>query len=148
MNPRTPTPPRVLTSVREVQGGQGGKGEEGRLGPQKPGLQKQVDKVATGQAADPGSPKGSQEVPVPALTSVVPWKNVLFLSSLFWLSMPEAPPPLSMCPSQPLGWKHELSRVNSPLNCVTLWPASSGANNMNRCGSCNSIPWPESHRTA
>lgn len=76
MNPLSPGAP---TSVREVQEGQGGQGEEGRLGPQKLGLQKQVDKVATGQAADPGSPKGSQEAPVPALTSEMPWRNVLFL---------------------------------------------------------------------
>lgn len=102
-----PLSPRAPTLVREVQEGQGGQGEEGRLGPQKLRLQKQVGKFATGQAADPGSPKGSQEAPVPALTSAVPWKDVLFLCSLLWLSVPEGPLPSPCVP--PSRWAGNMS---------------------------------------
>lgn len=39
---------------------------------------------------------------------------------------PEALAPRALRPSRSLGWKHELSSVNSSSNCVTAVPASSG----------------------
>lgn len=60
----SPTPITFPASVREGQGGEAEQGEEReRPGLQKLRLGKQVQEDASGQAADPGSPKGPRRRP-------------------------------------------------------------------------------------
>lgn len=132
----TTTPPITFPAeVREGRGEEGGQEEEGSPGPQKLGLHKRVREDARGQAADPGSPKAPGEAPANAdISSALEGRAVLTLSSLALTTA---------------GMGRGQSGVNSSSNCVTAAaPASSCANNTNRCGSHNSIPRPESRAHA
>ena len=112
----------------------------------------QAETAQTGTAARPltwGCPGTPWWEAVPTLTSAAPQRDkqssLALLTTGTWGEGDSQRP---LCPAlhvslRPTGLE---TRAQSTVPRIVLQarPAGSGANNMNRCGSCNSIPWPES----